>query len=381
MTTSHVLTDLNLADVQQCARWDQFVLDSIRGHHVQFTTWLESYRSYGGVPHVIVAETAGKITGGIGIIALGNRLCRLANCSAGPIVDVGQEAAIPNLLEAAHDWARRAKCVTLQVQPPATTAALPEPFLLPGPLDIRAPWREGPAMPGLAGIEQMLWVPFPQADSVDAWSEGMFARFSSSTRRNLRIAQKAGVDVIEAKDEQLLREGYAIIEQNGVAQGYPTRTWSEFGPTLQQQSKLGHASLFVARHEGRLLGAVYGTWAGRRFTDCMAGTVRTKPDLKIGYFVRYKAMEAAWQRGMIGYDLTADGPPGVKEAKYGFAPIKLVCDPPQHVDFAPLRMTALRFLGDSLKRHRRTLVNLRQSIRSRRSETTAADESPDASVS
>ncbi|MCA9167480.1 MAG: GNAT family N-acetyltransferase [Planctomycetales bacterium] len=364
MTLPYSLHELDFADPAACERWDQFLLESVRGQHVQLTTWLRSYLSYGGTPHLIVAESQEKIRGGIGIITLGNRFCRLAHCPAGPIVDVGQEELVGPLLDAACQWARRQRCVTLQVQQPATHDPLPEKFLLPEAFRSSTfDWRDGPAMPGLAGMEQMLWIPFPSADSVEAWTELMFQGFSSSTRRNLRIAQRAGVVVEEAQDAAELQAGYAIIEQNGIAQGYPTRTWDEFGVTLCRQSELGQASLFVAKHEGQVLGAVYGAWTGRRFTDSMAGTMRTKPDMKIGYYVRFKAMQAAWERGMLGYDLTADGPPGVKEAKYGFGPTKLVCVPPQHLNLAPIRMTALRTFGESLKRHRRTLVNLTRKLK------------------
>ncbi|HEY6563514.1 MAG TPA: GNAT family N-acetyltransferase, partial [Pirellulaceae bacterium] len=319
-----MIRELSIDNPEDRRRWDHFLLSSIRGQHVQLTTWLASYRSYGGDYRVLLAESDDTILGGVGLIELGHRLCRIAHCPAGPIVAEGQEHLIPELIRAACDLARRRKCVSVQFQPPTSLDPMPRNFgppagLFPGSDTI----RPGAALPGLVGVEQMLWVDFPPARDVEEWTATMFEGFSASTRRNLRLADRSGVEVREARDADELREGYAVIEQNGAAQGYPTRTWAEFGETLSLQVAERHASLFTARHEGRLLGAVYGCWAGRRFSDSMAGTIRSKPDLKIGHFLRWGAMRAAWERGMLGYDLTADGPPGVRDAKYGFGPTKI----------------------------------------------------------
>src|SRR5207302_7771402 len=77
---------LTSADRVQLDRWDEFLLNSPRGHYCQLSTWLRSFEAYGFRFAVLIARAAssGPIVGGIGVVEFGNRVLRLIAAPIGP---------------------------------------------------------------------------------------------------------------------------------------------------------------------------------------------------------------------------------------------------------------------------------------------------------
>ena len=78
--------------------------------------------------------------------------------------------------------------------------------------------------------------------------------------------------------------------------------------------------ILVARQQGIDLGVHYGVIAGQRYNYLMGGTVRAQPDLGVGHFLHWMAINRAKDLGLMGYDLTSGGSSGVMRFKMGFGP-------------------------------------------------------------
>lgn len=349
-------TDLNT--------WDALQMESPRGHYCQLSTWLRSFRSYGGKEKIVaVKDETGAILGGLGCISWRKWGLEFWVAPAGPVVREGSEELAPVVLDAVSTAARDSGAMALIVQPTVAASDSPWQCLLPpGYLPTHETLAIKRRLPGMA-VGQMMWIDFSRAPEGPQWEEGLLATFSSHTRRDIRSALRSQLTCFEAEHPDEIRAVYEVIEENGRTQGYATRTWQEFGETLVEQVKRRQAMLLGVRDGHRLVGAHYGVLAGRRVSYIMGGTVRTHGSLKVGHYTHWMVIKKARERGLMGYDMTSWGTPGVNRFKMGFSPevVKLV--PPQQYVFQPWRYRAWIKLLPTAQRHARFLASAASAIR------------------
>jgi hypothetical protein len=343
-------------------QWDRFVTQSPRGHYCALSTWLRSFEAYGLKPLIALArrEKGGPVIGGMGCLTFGAMGFVGVTAPIGPLTDTGSDDAANLILQHAIEHARGLGAFLFQTQF-AATEEVPLPFLLP-------PQNTSAMLPGrpfkaTAAPDQMLWIDFSRISADDSpessvWEQRMLGSFNTNTRRNIRKAEKAGLIIAEAVAEAEVREGFELIEANGREQGYATRTWAEFGSTLLAQIRSDQASLLVAKYEGRPAGAHYSVRAGRRCSYIMGGTVRLEEDPGIGHALHWSAISRARHRGLLGYDLTTSGTPGVLRFKMGFHPEVVKLQEPQYCVLNPLRFRLFERMYPLAKKHKRTVANI-----------------------
>ncbi len=323
------------ADRPQLDRWDEFLLDSPRGHYCQLSTWLRSFEAYGFGFSVLIARATprGPIVGGIGVVEFGNQLMGLMSAPIGPIVALGYESLGARLLEETIRRARDNGAFLLQLQLPCSSDATNLALIGLGEAPNCVGSELGLPFATVTAPNQMLWIGFREASPSDSWEDELLRRFSVMTRRNIRLSQRQALEASEAKSEEDLREAYSLIEMNGVEQGYATRAWADFGGTLVEQVARRQAVMLVARHRTTPVGAHYGVLAGRRYSYLMGGTRRDVENLKVGHFLHWTAIKTAKALDLLGYDLTSGGSAGVMHFKMGFRP--------EHIRFVSPRFYVL----------------------------------------
>ena len=109
--------------------------------------------------------------------------------------------------------------------------------------------------------------------------------------------------------------------------------------------------LVAVRHQGRVIASRYGLLAGRRFSY-IAGARVPVDKLKVGQYLTWAVMEKARDRGLIGYDFTSIGDPGVMRFKDGFRPQHINLVAPQYLVFSAIRHGAFELLYRRLRKHR-----------------------------
>lgn len=342
-----------------CDEWDSFQLESPRGHYGQLSTWLRSFRPFGGTERILAArDEQGEIVAGLGCIAWRKLGLEFWVAPAGPVVLAGNEELAATIVSAVSDAARETGAMALIIQPAVAQSGSLDKLLLPAAyLPVGETLNTGRRLPGMA-VGQLMWIDFSRASDGSQWEEDLLASFSQHTRRDIRSALRSQLTCFEAQQPEEIREVYGVIEANGKAQGYSTRTWQEFGATLVEQVQKRQAMLVGVRSDHQLVGAHYGVLAGRRLSYIMGGTVRTDGSLKVGHFTHWMVIKKARERNLLGYDLTSGGTAGVNKFKMGFKPDVVKLLPPQQVIFQPWRYRAWVKLLPTAQRHARFLANI-----------------------
>jgi GNAT acetyltransferase-like protein len=345
--TIEQVNSTNAATLQE---WDSFLLNSPRGHYCQLSTWLASFKAYGFDFTLQIARRGGAITGGIGLLKAGSWQFNALVSPIGPIVERDEDAAC--LIDATLQYARRGGFTLLQLNfPSSPDVSLP--FLLPSSsLPVLRASQKGVAFSTGLAPSQMLWLEIP--DSPD-WRRDLLRHFNSNTKRNIELAEKNPLEVIEARTPQEVEEAFTLFERNGHEQGYSTRAWKDFGPSLIEQVNRAHAVVLLARQNKKALGAHYGVLAGKRYSYMMGATMRTNADLKIGHLLHWRAINKAQELGLIGYDLTSGGSPGVIRFKMGFRPNHIKFVSPQYLVLSPIKYQVFSKVYPHLKRHKQTV--------------------------
>lgn len=343
-------------------QWDQFLMASPRGHYCQLSTYLKSFRAYGFDYRIIVAKHRenGQVIGGIGLLMFGRKPFNVVIAPMGPIIEVGQEEFCPSLISEAISYSRSIGAFLFQLKIPFAEK-FADPAILPAvTMPAGASFRDGFPVALMAIPNQMLWIEFGDVASDEEWEAHMFKKFSSGKRRDIRMSEKNGLSVRRVTKESELKEAYSLIELNGQEQGYTTRSWEEFSPTLIEQVHKGQAIVLVVCREGQVLGAHYGVLAGRRWSYLMGGTVRTDKDYNVGAFLHWQIMKMARAMGLRGYDLTSTGSPGVAQFKMGFRPTHIEFASPQHCILSHWKFTAFMKIYPVLKKYKRTFSRCAQ---------------------
>jgi lipid II:glycine glycyltransferase (peptidoglycan interpeptide bridge formation enzyme) len=208
----------------------------------------------------------------------------------------------------------------------------------------------------------MLWVPFPAGGDDNEWRERLFQQFHPQTRKNIRIGERQGLEVVEAQSEEQLREAYLLMEIEAHERRLAFRSWRHFGGLLIEQVRNGQAMVFVARHEGRILCVRYGWIAGRRYTHAAGARVSVEK-LKAGHYVAWVAMKKARERGLIGYDFRTAGDPGIMRFKMGFRPEHVYLVEPHCLVFSKRRYETFRYLYTRLRRHQELISKVLDIVR------------------
>jgi hypothetical protein len=345
--------------------WDEFLLNSPRGHYCQLATWLKSYCVFGCDFDVLIArnDRFGPIIGGAGLLYFDKRIFRIMTMPIGPIVDIGQEDAAGPILQAALDYARSVGAAALQLHFPCS-AEYDLPALLPAAKLPDLPSSQiGIAIKDGHAHNEMLWIDIPARLDDEAWRDLALQSFGQYHRKKIRQAGRNGLEAVEASTEVELRDAYSVIEENASLQGYHVRTWKDVGAMLIEQVNSRQAIMLMARHQGRNIGAHYGMLAGRRYTYALGGILNEGRALKAGYFLQWEAMKKAKRLGFFGYDLTSVGTPDVWEFKRGFRPKHVPFVEPRYFVFSELRYKAFSWAYLKLRERREPVLKILRAVR------------------
>jgi lipid II:glycine glycyltransferase (peptidoglycan interpeptide bridge formation enzyme) len=352
MIVQHIKSDFEMR------QWDHFLMSSPRGHYGQLSTYLKSFKRYGLSSHVITVKRweADQIIGGVGLLEFGTSPLKVVTVPMGPITEVGCEDVFSLLIAEALTYSKSVGAFLFQVKTPFTETFADLAILSKTQMPPGISPHNGFPFDLITIPNQMLWIEFEKSTCDEEWESAMLKRFSSGKRRDIRMSERKGLSVVRVTEESDLKKAYSLIELNGREQGYSTRSWEEFGPTLIEQVGKHQAMVLVACREGQFLGAHYGVLAGQRWSYLMGGTVRTEKDYNVGAFLHWQVMKTARAMGLRGYDLTSWGSPGVMEFKKGFRPTHVEFCSPYYFVLSRLRFGAFMKLYPALRKYKSTFA-------------------------
>ncbi|MFP4151458.1 MAG: lipid II:glycine glycyltransferase FemX [Alkalispirochaeta sp.] len=181
------------------------------------------------------------------------------------------------------------------------------------------PWHRDDRL--AAALRELRWRPAPMRvqppDTVivplDGSPEEILRRMKSKTRYNVRLAGKKGVSVTVATGTELLAalpEWYRLYRETALrdritihSEGYYRHVVESAEAMRAEGRPAPDLSLYVARHEGDLLGGiVVSSWSGTS-TYLYGASSNTKRNLMANYLLQWEAMQGAIGRGDFAYDL------------------------------------------------------------------------------
>ena len=184
------------------------------------------------------------------------------------------------------------------------------------------PWRLGDELSTEAALTVLaragfrlprvrVQVPTTVIIDLTAPEEEMLSRMKSKTRYNVRLAEKRGVEVeaiaaVEALQSSMLRDWYDIYRATARRDQISIHPFAYYEKLLavagRERSDL-RLRLYLARHEGDLLGGIIVGYCGRMATYLYGASADVKRNLMAAYGLQWRAMRDARAAGCTSYDL------------------------------------------------------------------------------
>lgn len=339
--------------------WDHFIQNCPKGHYAQLSTYLKSFTPYGATYKIIVAKKEEKIVGGIGLIIYGKGPFKLISLPMGPVIATGYEEIFEGLINEGLIYAKEIKAFLFQLQIPYNRQ-FNRPYLyknisLPEMASVKKgfPFKVGSV------TNQFFMLDLEIEKTHKDWEESMLMTFSMKTRKSVRkVERDALLTIREATHETEIEAAYRLMIQNGIEQGYSTRTWKEFSPTLIAQINNKQAILTTVFKDDLLMGVHYGVIAGESYNYIMGAVRRLEKDYLVGHFMQWNVIKKAKSLGLKTYDFTSMGSPGVYKFKMGFNPQQYLFDTPYYYVLSDKKYNLFYKFFPLVKKYKKNLAKV-----------------------
>lgn len=327
--------------------WDEFIQRNPRGIYLQTHSWLDSYRSYGFTPELLLAkDMEGSIIGGLGVVLAGVGPMKILVAPYGPIVKSGREDILKLLVEEFKAHSKRKKVFLSQLSLPVEKDEknhFPSHFLPFESIEnLFSTEKKGMVFKYVTGLSAFRAVElFPKEDNS---YERVRANYKTSTRRDVNKSGRVGNELKFAQNNDDIKKAYELIELNAESQGYSVRTWDAFGKTLIQMVEKGQCLIPSCYNEGELKGALIIFDVGNKLHYIMGATLREQKDKMVGHFLQDQVIQIGVKKGYDFYDISMGGSEGVVKFKEGFGGIVVPLTETRYWVEKPLQFLAYRKL-------------------------------------
>lgn len=198
------------------------------------------------------------------------------------------------------------------------------------------------------------------------------ANFRSSHKRNIKNAQKAGVEVVISSTPEAMGEFYRLNCMTRKMHGLPPQPYLFFEQIYEYIIKKGGGLLVAARYEGTVIAASIYFHAGRKAIYKYGASDIAYQHLRPNNLVMWKAIEQYCHEGYasLSFGRTDPGHDGLRQFKtgwgaaeriinyyrYDFQEQKFICKPPgtegwHNSLFRSTPIPLLKMIGSALYRH------------------------------
>lgn len=293
----------------QQPRWDRFVNDHPRGHFLQSWGWGELKASAGWHPLRLALwdEPRGQMIAAAQILCRGAnqpgrpqgyaptlhvplRLGNLAYIPKGPVIDWMHPEICGAFFTQLNAILRRKGTVVLHMEPPLEVAVAADDLLQESMAAL-------PCYP-VAAVQPRRTIMLDLAPD----PETLLARMKEKWRYNVRLAARKGVTIRAAQNIDDVRAWYELLRTTGQRDGfgihtldYYLRCWQIFAPRQQ-------LCLFLAEHEGQLLGGIFVAIFARQAIYLYGASSSEQRQLMPNYLLQWRAICWAREQGADSYD-------------------------------------------------------------------------------
>lgn len=339
-------------DIDWLKKWDDFLKTENRGNHLIYSDWLSSYKSYGFDFEVfIIINENKKIIGGFGAVIAKTLMFKFYIVPVGPIFTIGNESENDFALEKLKIRAKELNCCYCQFSFPYSNENQKFKHFFNSNIISFNDYESGNLFKYVYSPKGVNWVDFKGSTQ-----EELLTSFSIQVRRNINLSLKNNLQISLAIDNLECQLAYEIIKKNAIDNNYSVRSFNDFGNTIMAMIDKKTAYLFVAKQNNEIKGSALVVDCGNHLTYISGGTLKEKPDLKIGYFLHWKIIEKSIELGYSGYNISLGGSKGVQEFKSKFNTTAILfSDETRHIIFKPTYFKLYLFLDSILKKNKKTI--------------------------
>ena len=296
-------------------KWDEFLKKENRGSHLQYSHWLQSYKSYGFDYEICVFIKNQEIIGGFGAVIAKFSFFKFYIIAYGPIVKQ-DNSILEKLIFKVQERAKEIKACYCQINLPFSNNPLIENHVFNNKIQLTnlKLFKSGHLFKFVFSLNGLNWLDLKQYND----PEKLLLDFKSSVRRDIRSAIRKDLTVKFLDSEKDIKAAYNLCQENALRSNYAIRDWDEFKETIFGLIKKGNAKFISANKDNEMKGAIFLIKSGNFYTYILGGTKKEKPDLLVGHFLQWEAIKLSINEKCEGYNISLGGSKGVQEFKNSF---------------------------------------------------------------
>ena len=301
-------------------KWDKYVTTEDRASHLMLSDWNKSFESYGFEFEICIVLQNDTIIGGFTAVLAKAFFLKFYIVPFGPIVSQGFEVDLNQIIKSVYSRAVSKKCFYAQINIPFSDKL--HPHLMPN--TINSPFLEsasrGHLFKYVYSSNGLNWKSFETIENENQLLESV----KTSLRRDIRSSIRKGLVSKELITYAEIKNGYDLCLKNAKQNNYNLRDWNSFKQTIVSLIDKKSAKFIAAYKDDELKGALFLVKSGNYYTYIFGGTKKEKPDLLVGHFLQFEAMQAVINEKLSGYNISLGGSKGVVQLKNNYADDQLI---------------------------------------------------------
>jgi lipid II:glycine glycyltransferase (peptidoglycan interpeptide bridge formation enzyme) len=276
--------------------WNDFVMDSPRGHIYQSYEWGEVMSHSGWQPLRLVVEEAENIKACVSILKkkIPATPWSIFYSPRGPIINYQEPETFRCLMEGINRIASANSAVFLQIVPHALSQDNEVSKAL-NKQNFKKIEKQG-----LLRLTEALRV--YRIDLSNSEDE-ILAKMKRKTRYSVRLAQRKGVEVKQGKNFADLEVFYNMLKATSKRKKFAVRNFSYFKSIWEQMSPNGIAKLFFSTYKEELLSTAIIFKFGKLCWYMYGASKDKHRDVMASYALQWHIMKWAKKNGCKWYDL------------------------------------------------------------------------------
>ncbi len=297
-----------IAHPNEYAAWDTFVAQHPQGTFAQLSGWANLKQQFGWQPHILVVKDGQQIVAGalmmdrIGLIGK-----KISYVPYGPLVEDKHHQALPILIEGLVQESQQS--VMLRLEPHQTR----------GKGEGGRGKDLGEQLLGFKASHRYLQPEATLVVDTNQSEANLQADMRQTTRRYIRQAERAGLEVVEDTVGKRLSDFYDILQQVNQRRQfgvhtleYYTKAWEALGVDSrmarwpdgqsQQSPPLVQPYLFFVQKNGQVLGAYFVVRAGNKSWELYGGVNQAGMKVKANYLLKWQSILTMKRDGVTIYD-------------------------------------------------------------------------------
>lgn len=308
-------------------KWDSYILQSNKGHYLQFSDWVKSYQVYGFGFNLLLVKENGRIIGGASVVVAKFAIFKLLVVPYGPLLEDSKDLeGHSDLCNRILEYSRHIGACYTQMNLPIASEKIEyktiEKRFLNNDIDhLFSNGTDGSLFNQIISIHNYGFVDLYPKDS-DSYAL-IRNNYNTRTKRAIKSAEKFEAQVLWAKNEDEIEKVYEIISENAKLRKYSVRNWEAFKETILNLHSKGLCEIPYCIYNKEVLGGLLLLKSANKFSYIMGGTKKSIKGLNVGHLLQNEAIKLSLKSGYEIYDIGVSGSEGVREFKRGFGTVPI----------------------------------------------------------